>query len=73
MSKASDARKLTTPEIEEAIEEAKYALMKLRFQKELGQLEDTSRIKALRREIARYKTVLRETQLAQEQLKANEE
>lgn len=73
MSKASDVRKLSTPEIEEAIIGAKQALMKLRFQKELGQLEDTTRIKVLQRDIARYKTILRETQLAQEQLKANEE
>ncbi|MCB9435432.1 MAG: 50S ribosomal protein L29 [Anaerolineales bacterium] len=73
MSKANDIRKLTTEEIQEAIDAAKEAMMKLRFQKELGQLEDTTRIQALRRDIARYKTVLRETELAQEQLKASEE
>lgn len=73
MSKANDIRKLTTEEITDAIDDAKEALMKLRFQKELGQLEDTTRIQALRRDIARYKTVLRETELAQELLNASEE
>ena len=40
-------------------------LMKLRFQQVTGQLTDTSRLRILRREIARMQTILREQPAAE--------
>lgn len=62
-------RELPDREILKAIEEAKYELFKLRFQLEIGQLEDSSRMRQVRREIARLKTILRERQLAKQLVK----
>ncbi len=64
MSRASAIRQMTDEEIVTAIEDAKEALFKLRFQDEIGQLEDPTQLKVVRRDIARYKTVLRERLLA---------
>jgi large subunit ribosomal protein L29 len=69
MSKATEIRQLPSREILGAIENAKEELFKLRFQKEVGQLEDPTRINELKREIARYKTILRERQLAEQQVR----
>ncbi len=66
MSQASDIRQMTTGEILDAIDEAKSEMFNLRFQKEIGQLEDPTRINIVKRQIARYKTILRERQLAEQ-------
>lgn len=66
MSKAAEIRELSDSEIREKLEEAKEELFKLRFQKSSGQLENTARVKIVRHEVARLKTVLRERQLAAE-------
>jgi large subunit ribosomal protein L29 len=42
------------------LSDAREELMKLRFQQVTGQLTDTSRLRILRREIARMQTLLRE-------------
>ena len=59
-----ELRALTAAELEERIEDAKKELFNLRFQKAVGQLENTSRIGFVRRDIARLKTIQREKQLA---------
>ncbi len=64
---ASELRQLTNAELERLLQDDKAQLMRLRFQKALGELQDTSAIKATKREIARIKTILRERELAKQQ------
>jgi large subunit ribosomal protein L29 len=59
-TKPSDLRNLKSGEIETKLADAREELMKLRFQQVTGQLTDTSRLRILRREIARMQTILRE-------------
>lgn len=61
---ANDIRKMTDEQILDAIEDQKEALFNLRFQEASGQLEDMNALKRARRDIARFKTILRERQLA---------
>lgn len=68
--KAKEIRDLTTSEIEEQIKSAKEELFNLRFQLATGQLEETARIRTVRKTIARLKTVAREREI--EQSKANQ-
>jgi large subunit ribosomal protein L29 len=58
--KPSEMRNLKSGEIETKLTDAREELMKLRFQQVMGQLTDTSRVRVLRREIARMQTILRE-------------
>ena len=58
--KASKLRDLQPGEIETKLSDSREELMKLRFQAVTGQLTDTSRLRILRREIARMETILRE-------------
>jgi large subunit ribosomal protein L29 len=59
-TKSSDLRNLKSGEIESKLSDAREELMKLRFQAVTGQLTDSSRLRILRREIARMQTILRE-------------
>jgi large subunit ribosomal protein L29 len=58
--KTSELRNLKSGEIETKLADAREELMKLRFQQVTGQLTDTSRLRILRREIARMQTILHE-------------
>ena len=58
--KSSELRNLKAGEIETKLTDAREELMKFRFQQVTGQLTDTSRVRVLRREIARMQTILRE-------------
>ncbi len=58
--KPSELRNLQAGEIETKLSDAREELMKLRFQQVTGQLTDTSRLRILRREIARMQTILHE-------------
>ncbi|MCL1950853.1 MAG: 50S ribosomal protein L29 [Turicibacter sp.] len=58
--KANEIRDLTTTEIEAKISEMKDELFNLRFQLATGQLENTSRIREVRKAIARMKTIINE-------------
>ena len=58
--KPSELRNLKSGEIETKLSDAREEIMKLRFQQVTGQLTDTSRMRVLRREIARMQTILRE-------------
>ena len=64
--KVNDIRKLTTEEIVAKIKENKEELFNLRFQQATGNLEKPSRIRDLRHDVARLKTVLRERELKEE-------
>ena len=57
-TKTSDLRNLKAGELETKLSDAREELMKLRFQQVTGQLTDTSRLRVLRREIARMQTLL---------------
>ena len=63
--KTSDLRNLKPGEIETKLTDAREELMKLRFQAVSGQLTDSSRLRILRREIARMQTILREQKTAE--------
>jgi large subunit ribosomal protein L29 len=58
--KPTELRNMNTGEIETKLTDAQEELMKLRFQQVTGQLTDTSRLRILKREIARMQTILRE-------------
>lgn len=66
MTKAVELRRMTEAELVGAIDNAKEELFNLRFQWESGQLEDYTRIRILKKEIARLLTVQRERELAAE-------
>lgn len=63
--KTSEIRNLTTVEIEAKIKSLKEELFNLRFQLATGQLENTARLGAAKKEIARMKTVIREREIAE--------
>ena len=62
--KVKDARELNEQELEEKVKELKEELFNLRFQLATGQLENVMRIKEVRRNIARVKTVIQERVLS---------
>jgi len=63
--KPSELRNLKPGEIETKLTDAQEELMKLRFQQVTGQLTDTSRLRILKREIARMQTILHEQTVAE--------
>lgn len=58
--KASDVRAKTEDELKAELEQLGKERFNLRFQKASGQLENTSRVRQVRRGIARIKTILAE-------------
>ena len=61
--KAKEITALTTAEILDKEKQYKEELFNLRFQQATGQLENTARLKQVRKNIARIKTVLRQQAL----------
>ena len=61
--KLEDLRKLTSPELEVKIKEAKEELFNLRFQQATGNLEKPARLRELRKQVAKMKTIIREREL----------
>ena len=57
---AKEIRELSNPEINKEIEALKEELFNLRFQQATGQLSNTARLRTVKKEIARMKTVLAE-------------
>ena len=64
--RASEIRDLGLDKATEELEDAREAYFKLRFQFATGQLPDSSKLRAARRDIARLATVVREMERAQE-------
>lgn len=62
--KLTEIRAQNTKELEHKLDESYKELFNLRFQWQSGQLADFNRLTAVRREIARMKTVLREREIA---------
>tara|TARA_B100001248_G_C27155699_1_gene351135 strand:+ start:237 stop:437 length:201 start_codon:yes stop_codon:yes gene_type:complete len=58
MDKIKDLLKIPSSDLKIKIGELRKESLNLRFQKSSGQLEKTARIRAVRRQIARIKTVL---------------
>lgn len=61
--KAKEVRELNSTELEQKLSTLKEELFNLRFQLATGQLDNPARIKNVRRDIARVKTVIREKEL----------
>ena len=61
--KASEIRKMSAAELDAKLLELKDELFKLRFQQAINQLENPMRISAVKKDIARVKTVLREKEI----------
>ncbi|MCJ7511678.1 MAG: 50S ribosomal protein L29 [Anaerolineales bacterium] len=62
--KAEDIRALSTEEIRSKLDDARQTCFKLRFQFATGQLSDHTRMRAARRDVARFETILRQRELA---------
>ena len=58
--KTEEIRKMSVEEMQAKLSDTREELMKLRFQQVTGQLTDTSRLRQLRRDIARMETILNE-------------
>ena len=61
--KASEIRELTAEELQNKLKTLKEELFNLRFQLAINQLDNPMRIKAVKKDIARVLTVIREQQL----------
>ena len=64
--KASELRELTVEELRAKLTELKTELFNLRFQLAVNQLENSSRIGAVKKDIARVSTILRQRELSGE-------
>ena len=63
MTKMEEFRKLSTEELNNKIKENKEELFNLRFQQATGNLEKPVRLRELRKEVAKMKTIIREREL----------
>ena len=62
--KVTEVRDLAVDDLRQREKELDDQLFRLRIQKSMGQLEAAHKLKALRRDLARIKTVLREKETA---------
>lgn len=63
--KATELRQKTVEELKALSKESRENLFQLRFKHYTGQLEKTAEMRAVRRDIARIETIIRERELAQ--------
>ena len=63
MTKASEFREMHDEELENRLAEASQELFNLRFQHVTGQLDNYARLRQVRRDVARIKTLLREREI----------
>ena len=61
--KASEIREITADELNSKLADLKAELFNLRFQLAINQLDNPMRISAVKKDIARVKTVIRENEL----------
>ena len=64
--KVSEIRDLGPEEIQKKADDLREELFNLRFQHGTGQLENTTKLKQAKRDIARLKTIIREVSLKQD-------
>lgn len=62
---AQEIRELSTEEQQSKLKELKEELFNLRFQLAINQLDNPTRISAVKKDIARISTILREDELAE--------
>ena len=60
---SKEIRELSTEEQQTKLKDLKEELFNLRFQLAINQLENPTRIKAVKKDIARFSTILREDEL----------
>ena len=61
--KAAEIREMTADELNSKLADLKAELFNLRFQLAINQLDNPMRISAVKKDIARVKTVIRENEL----------
>ena len=64
MMKNSKVKEMSSPELEKELSELKSELFKLRFSLATNGLDNPLRIREVRKEIARIKTILRQRELS---------
>jgi large subunit ribosomal protein L29 len=69
MMKADDIRAMTVDQLDDEVLKLKKEQFNLRFQRATGQLENTSRVREVRRDIARIRTVAQQKRAAQPKTK----
>ena len=62
--KATEIRKLSDAELAKKLDEGRAELFNLRFQMATSQLDNTARVKAVKRDIARVQTEIRAREIA---------
>ena len=62
--KVAEVRELAVDDLRQRVKELDDQLFRLRIQKSMGQIEAAQKLKSLRRDLARVKTVLREKESA---------
>jgi large subunit ribosomal protein L29 len=68
--KGSDIREMTAEEMQRKVNDLKQELFNLRFQHEIGQLENRAKIRQTKQDIARLLTIIREVSLNPQPVKA---
>ena len=63
--KTADIRAMTPDQMDDAVANLKKERFNLRFQRATGQLENTSRVRQVRRDIARVQTIARQKRAAE--------
>jgi large subunit ribosomal protein L29 len=63
--KAADVRAMTLDQLDDEVLKLKKEQFNLRFQRATGQLENTSRVRVIRRDIARMKTIAAQKRVGQ--------
>ena len=63
--KAADVRAMTLDQLDDEVLKLKKEQFNLRFQRATGQLENTSRVRVIRRDIARIKTIERQKRVGE--------
>ncbi len=61
--KASEIKEMNIEEMQQKANDLKEELFNLRFQHEIGQLENPQRMKQTKKDIARIKTIIREVEV----------
>jgi large subunit ribosomal protein L29 len=69
MAKAEDLKTMTVDQLDDELIKLKKEQFNLRFQRATGQLENTSRVRVVRRDIARIKTVAQGKRAAEKKSK----
>ncbi len=67
--KAADVRSMTLDQLNDELLKLKKERFNLRFQRATGQLENTARVRQVRRDIARIQTIARQKQAAEPRVK----